>query len=303
MRHVPSYLVLDEPQWKEKIDCADAIAAACALCPRQCGVNRGAGERGFCDAPGHLFISSIFPHHGEEPPFSGSHGSGTVFFSFCTLRCPFCQNYQISHEGEGRQFSEQELAGKMLGLQQQGCHNINLVTATHFLPWFLRSLRIAARGGLEIPILYNCGGYENAEALDVLNGIVDIYLPDMKFGDNADALRYCRAGDYVEVNQRAVRSMFKQVGPLRIDTNGIAYRGMCIRHLVLPNGKAGSGKILDFLLSTFDPSEITISLMAQYRPMYKAPAIRGGSAAFQGSGNRRVLPAARYPGHGILYRF
>jgi putative pyruvate formate lyase activating enzyme len=217
-----------------------------------------------------LIISSIFPHHGEEPPISGTSGSGTVFFSYCTLKCCFCQNYQISHEFEGRSYSISEFAQKMLHLQELGCHNINLVTATHFLPWILRSLKEASQMGLHIPIVYNCGGYELSSTIAHLSGIIDIYLPDMKYGCNEEAALFSKAPDYVEINKQAVREMFKQTGPLKTDTDGIAYRGLCIRHLILPENLSRTDLIQEFLQTTFDPSDVFISLMAQYRPLYKS---------------------------------
>jgi len=265
-----SYTYFTDEDWNRRITELEGIAGSCELCPRRCGVNRFEGERGFCAAPGELVVSSIFPHHGEEPPLSGTGGSGTVFFTHCTLKCVFCQNYQISHEQEGRPFSVEELARKMLHLQELGCHNINLVTPTHFLPWILRSLKIAAGVGLRLPIVYNCGGYELAATVDLLKGVVDIWLPDMKYGDNAPAKRYSAAPDYVEVNQAAIRRMFRQVGPLRCAAAGIAERGLLIRHLVLPNDQSASRAVLDFLTNTFDPQDISISLMAQYRPLYRA---------------------------------
>ena len=269
--HPGSYIYLSSAQWRARIENADAAAAKCRLCPRLCKVDRLKGERGYCGAPDRMIISSIFPHHGEEPPISGSMGSGTVFFSYCSLKCCFCQNHQISHEYEGRHYSEEELAVKLINLQELGCHNINLVTPTHFLPWILRSIQIAAGGGLELPIVYNCGGYELAETLSILDGIVDIYLPDMKYGRNGPAREYSNASDYVEINREAVREMFRQTGPLRTGENGTAYRGLCIRHLVLPENRSCGRDVLDFLKSNFDPSDISISLMAQYRPLYKAP--------------------------------
>jgi putative pyruvate formate lyase activating enzyme len=265
-----SYTYLTPAEWAERTQALDRSAQACGLCPRGCGCDRGSGARGFCGAPGELVVSSIFPHHGEEPPISGTGGSGTVFFTHCTLKCVFCQNYQISHEREGRVYSETELAEKLLGLQAQGCHNINLVTATHFLPGVVRALQRAAGGGLTIPVVYNCGGYERAETIDLLRDIVDIWLPDMKYGANASALRYSKAPDYVEVNRAAVRRMFRQVGPLRCDPQGIAERGLIIRHLVLPNAQSASTEVLAFLEATFDTGDISVSLMAQYRPMYGA---------------------------------
>jgi putative pyruvate formate lyase activating enzyme len=256
--------------WDEKIAAADALAAPCRLCPRSCGVDRIAGERGFCRAGSDMVISSIFPHFGEEPPLTGTHGSGTVFFSGCTLQCAFCQNYQISHQGQGRIWTPAELSERLLWLQEQGCHNVNLVTAGHFLPHILRSLKIASEAGLCLPIVYNCGGYETLDALRILDSVADIYLPDMKYGDNAAAAKYSCAGDYVEVNRAAIREMFRQVGPLKIDTSGIAGRGLCIRHLVLPAGLAGSEAIRQFLLATFDPQDIFVSIMAQYHPVWRA---------------------------------
>jgi putative pyruvate formate lyase activating enzyme len=266
----PSYVYLADADWALRIHELDRIAARCELCPRRCGVNRFEGERGFCGAPGGLVISSIFPHHGEEPPLSGTGGSGTVFFTHCTLKCVFCQNYQISHEQEGRPFSVEELAQKLLGIQGKGCHNINLVTATHFLPWALRALRIAAESGLAVPVVYNCGGYELGETIDLLKDVVDIWLPDMKYGRNEPARLYSKAPDYVEVSQAAVRRMFRQVGPLRCNDAGIARRGLCIRHLVLPNDQSASRSVLAFLKQAFDPQDVFISLMAQYRPLYAA---------------------------------
>lgn len=265
-----SYTYLTDDDWGRRIVEAERIAARCGLCPRRCGVNRLDGGRGFCGAPGELVISSIFPHHGEEPPLSGTGGSGTVFFTHCTLKCDFCQNYQISHEQEGRPVSLEELAQKLLGLQEKGCHNVNLVTATHFLPWVLRALRQASDSGLELPVVYNCGGYELEETIDLLRDVVDIWLPDMKYGRNAPARLYSKAADYVEVNRAAVRRMFRQVGPLRCGDDGIAHRGLCIRHLVLPNGQSASREVLAFLKNTFDPQDVFISLMAQYRPLYGA---------------------------------
>ena len=194
MNTTGSYIYLSSEDWKERIERADALARNCELCPRLCRVNRFGGRPGFCGAPPEgMVISSIFPHHGEEPPISGTLGSGTVFFSYCSLKCCFCQNHQISHEYEGRSFSETELAGKLISLQELGCHNINLVTPTHFLPWILRSLQIAAKRGLNIPLVYNSSGYELTGVIKLLDGIVDIYLPDMKYGSDEPAMKYSQA--------------------------------------------------------------------------------------------------------------
>ena len=266
----PSYTYLSPSEWNDKIEKLDALASSCELCPRRCKVNRLNGRRGFCKAPDHLVISSIFPHHGEEPPISGSRGSGTVFFTYCTLKCCFCQNHQLSHGAEGKIYSTSALAKELLNLQAAGCHNINLVTATHFLPWVARVIEEAAADGLTIPIVYNCGGYELASVISILSGIVDIYLPDMKYGNNVQADRYSKASDYVEINRTAIREMFRQTGPLHLDNEGIAVRGLCIRHLVLPEKAAGSENIIEFLQKAFDPHDISISLMAQYKPLFNA---------------------------------
>jgi putative pyruvate formate lyase activating enzyme len=270
MQHQASYTYLSPVEWDKRIDALNCLAGSCALCPRRCAVNRMDGERGYCGAPGEPVVSSVFPHHGEEPSISGRGGSGTVFFTYCTLKCIFCQNFQLSHEAEGSPCSVSQLAEKMLNLQAMGCHNVNLVTATHFLPWVIRALREACLRGLTIPVVYNCGGYELVPVLSLLSGIVDIYLPDMKYGDNGPAKRYSKAPDYVEINRKAVREMFRQVGPLRLDESGIAYRGLCIRHLVLPNREAGTHELFSYLTSTYDPQDLYVSLMAQYRPLHKA---------------------------------
>jgi putative pyruvate formate lyase activating enzyme len=268
---VPAYAALAaRGELKARSNTLWEMMRECRLCPRECGAKRLDGKRGFCGASSRLVVSAFHPHFGEERPLVGRGGSGTVFFTHCTLKCVFCQNYQISQEREGRQFSEDELAEKMLGLQQQGCHNINLVTATHFLPRVLRALRKAADSGLKLPVVYNCGGYERVETIDLLKDIVDIWLPDMKYGSSAAARLYSKAPDYIEINQAAVRRMFRQVGPLQCDDQGIAYRGLCVRHLLLPNDQSASREILMFLKNTFDPRDISISLMAQYRPLYGA---------------------------------
>ena len=297
-----SYTYFTHDDWNRRITELERIAGCCELCPRRCGVDRFEGERGFCAAPGELVIASIFPHHGEEPPLSGTGGSGTVFFSHCTLKCVFCQNYQISHEQEGRPFSVGEMAQKMIGLQERGCHNINLVTATHFLPWVIRALQKASDSGLTLPVVYNCGGYELVETVDLLKDVVDIWLPDMKYGDNVPARRYSAAPDYVEVNQAAIRRMFRQVGPLRCAAEGIAERGLCIWHLVLPNDQSASREVLAFLKNTFDPQDVTISLMAQYRPFYESerhPPISGCLAPVE---YERIKAAFVEAGFGGFYQ-
>lgn len=243
--------------------------ARCRLCPWACRVNRPSGERGRCRATAVLKVAKALAHFGEEPPVSGTCGSGTIFFSHCHLRCCFCQNYQISQEGLGEVNSVEQLAQKMLSLQEQGCHNINLVSPTHYLPLIVQALNIATAGGLVIPLVYNSNGYESVETLRVLDGIVDIYLPDAKYGTAASAQRYSQACEYPNVNRDAIKEMFRQVGPLVTNHAGIAVKGLIIRHLVLPDNLARTEAVLQSLHRIVGP-EIHISLMGQYQPVFKA---------------------------------
>lgn len=239
----------------------------CHLCSRKCGVNRLEGGLCFCRSGKDLLISSIGLHFGEEPFISGTRGSGTIFFSNCSLRCEYCQNYQISQEGLGETVSIEALAEKIIGLQKQGAHNINLVTPTHFVPQIIQALNIAKKDGLTVPIIYNTSGYETLETLEALEGLVQIYLPDIKYSENAMATKYSSAPRYVETNRAAIFEMFRQVGNLEIK-NGVAVKGLLVRHLVLPNKIAGSFTALDFIASL--SREIWLSLMAQYHPCYLA---------------------------------
>jgi putative pyruvate formate lyase activating enzyme len=214
-------------------------------------------------------ISSVSPHHGEEPPLSGTKGSGTIFFTNCNLKCVYCQNYPISQLGNGAERTVGELACQMVWLQEKGCHNLNLVTPTHFMPQILKALAIARERGFELPIVYNTSGYESVEALRLLDNIVDIYLPDMRYADDAIALKYSSAPHYPEINRAAIREMFMQVGNLVIDKNGVAQRGLIIRHLVLPGGLSGTEGVMKFLAEEIS-KDVYISLMSQYFPAYKA---------------------------------
>ncbi len=251
---------------KERAEELEAIYESCELCPRRCGVNRHR-ELGYCKAPSQLVISSWGPHFGEEPPLVGLGGSGTIFFTYCNLLCVFCQNYEISHLGYGEVCTEAELADIMLALQRRGCHNINLVTPTHYLPGILKALYIAAGKGLSLPVVYNCGGYENPEIIERLEGIIDIYMPDVKFLSTESSRRYMNAPDYPEVVTRAVRIMHSQVGDL-VGEGGIAKRGLIIRHLVMPNHLEDSKKVVDFVAS-LSPNTY-FNIMFQYRPLYRA---------------------------------
>ncbi|NQT75436.1 MAG: radical SAM protein [Candidatus Omnitrophica bacterium] len=252
----------------DKVKKAYKILRSCRLCPRQCRVDRLKGEVGFCKAGLAPMVSSFHAHFGEEPPISGFKGSGTIFFTHCSLRCVFCQNHPISHLGEGREVSAEELAGMMLGLERQGCHNINFVTPTHYMPQILEAVFIAKEKGLAVPLVWNCGGYESMEALEILDGVIDIYMPDMKYSDNAVSRKYSSAPDYFEVSKNAVKEMRRQAGDLVVE-KGIAMKGILIRHLVLPDGIAGSSAIFDFIVKELSP-DTYVNIMAQYYPCHHA---------------------------------
>ena len=242
---------------------------SCSLCPRDCGARRLEGRYGVCRSTSNLTISSAAPHYGEEAPLSGRNGSGTIFLTSCNLKCTFCQNYDISHMRLGRPVSCDELAEIMLRLQRSGCHNINFVTPTHFTPQIVEALVKAVDGGLSIPLVYNCGGYESVQTLRLLKDVIDIYMPDIKYSDNATAKRFSGAPHYWDVVTEAVREMHVQVGDLQVDDRGIAQKGLLIRHLVLPNRLAGSRKVLEFVSRDLSPNSY-INIMDQYRPAYRA---------------------------------
>ena len=254
---------------EERVARARAILKDCQLCPRRCRVDRLRGERGMCRIASEAVVSSHGPHFGEEAPLVGLRGSGTIFFTYCNLRCMFCQNYSISQLGQGRVATKGEIAKMMLSLQEQGCHNINLVTPTHVVPMILEALKIAAGLGLSIPLVYNCGGYESVETLELLDGIVDIYMPDMKYSDERNARRFSGVKDYPAVNRAAVKEMHRQVGDLQIDGRGVARRGLLIRHLVLPNGIAGTEGVVRFIAEEIS-RDTYLNVMAQYYPAHRA---------------------------------
>lgn len=241
----------------------------CALCPRRCHVNRLGEKTGFCRQEGMAKVGSVSPHFGEEACLVGGKGSGAVFFSGCTLRCLYCQNYCLSHLDEGEEMEVEELASQFLMLQALGCHNLNLVTPTHFLPSILEALHLAARRGFNLPLVYNCGGYEAVETLRWLEGVVDIYMPDIKYMDETAAKAYSAAPHYPEVVCAALKEMHRQVGDLALDDRGLARRGLLVRHLVLPEGMAGTAETARFLSQEIS-SRTAINLMAQYRPAYQA---------------------------------
>ncbi|MCG8619377.1 MAG: radical SAM protein [Desulfobacterales bacterium] len=243
--------------------------SACTLCPRDCGSDRTQGERGLCNTLDKAVVYGCMPHFGEEPPISGTMGSGTIFFSHCNLGCCFCQNDDISLRGEGDAAEPDQIAGAMLLLQEKGCHNINLVTPTHVVPFILQALDLAIDKGLNIPLVYNTSGYESPETLTLLEGIVDIYMPDFKFWSPEVAAMACNAPDYPEIARQAVKIMHRQVGTLALDENGIAVSGLLVHHLVLPENLSGTEKILEFLATEISPDS-RVNVMSQYHPVGNA---------------------------------
>jgi len=258
---------------KEKIEKAHKMLAACVLCPRKCKVDRLAGETGVCNTGKRAYVSSHNPHFGEEAPLVGRHGSGTIFFTHCNLLCIFCQNYDISHQGHGQEVSSAQLADLMLYLQNTGCHNINFVTPSHVVPQILSALEIAIDMGLSVPLVYNSGGYDSAPTLKLLEGVIDIYMPDFKFWDPDVAKKTCDAQDYPEIARRAVAEMHRQVGDLITDEAGIARRGVILRHLVLPHGLAGTRQVMKFIADNISTNTY-VNIMPQYRPCGRANEIQ-----------------------------
>ena len=262
---------------QKKIQAAYKILNSCTLCPRQCRINRMSGETGSCKTAKQAWVSSYNPHFGEEAPLVGTHGSGTIFFTHCNLMCLFCQNFDISHEGYGQEVSDRQLAAMMVALQQQGCHNINFVTPSHVVPQILSALAIAIQQGLSVPLVYNSGGYDLPATLRLLEGVFDIYMPDFKFWDAQVAETACQAKDYPQIARRALREMHRQVGDLKIDENGIAQKGLLIRHLVLPGGLAGTREIMRFIAREISTNSY-VNIMSQYRPCGRAAEIKGFSS-------------------------
>ena len=256
----------------ERVEAARALLETCRVCPRCCGTNRLDGDVGKCRTANEAMVSSYGPHFGEESPLVGKYGSGTIFFTNCNLRCLFCQNYSISQLGEGERVSKEELALMMLSLQARGCHNINLVSPTHVVPQILEALDIAVESGLHVPLVYNTGGYDSVETLSILDGIVDIYMPDMKYGDENIARELSGIENYPQVNKAAIREMNRQVGDLQTSQEGVAQRGLLVRHLVLPKGLAGTKDVVDFIAKEISANTY-VNIMAQYHPCYKAHEI------------------------------
>ena len=268
----PAYLKLHKTgELKERAEELWAIMKRCRLCPRRCGVNRHEGMRGVCQAPGTtLVISSSHPHFGEERPLVGKGGSGTIFLTHCNLRCVFCQNWEVAQLGIGSERNIDDFAEMMLTLQEIGCHNINLVTPTHYSAHILKAIDIAAERGLRLPIVYNTSGWERLEILKLLDGIVDIYLPDFKYWDSDMSSKYSsEAESYPEITSEAILEMHRQVGVAKPAKNGIMQRGLMIRHLVMPNKIGGSEKVMEWIAENL-PKDTYVNIMAQYNPLYKA---------------------------------
>jgi len=268
----PAYLKLHKTgELKKRAEKLWAIMENCRLCPRRCQVNRHKGMSGFCQAPGTtLVVSAFHPHFGEERPLVGNGGSGTIFLTHCNLRCVFCQNWEIAQLGRGSESNIDDLARMMLKLQKIGCHNINLVTPTHYSAHIVKAIDIAAKGGLRLPIVYNTSGWERLEILKFLDGIVDIYLPDFKYWDSDMSSKYSsEAESYPEITKEAILEMHRQVGVAKPAIDGIMQRGLMIRHLVMPNNTGGSENVMEWIAAKL-PKDTYVNIMSQYNPVYKA---------------------------------
>jgi putative pyruvate formate lyase activating enzyme len=269
MKTHPGYIKLhNSGELKKRIEKLYKILESCQLCPRKCRVNRLKNEIGFCRSGKDLVVSSFNQHFGEEKELVGQCGSGTIFFANCNLGCVYCQNYEVSHLGEGEKSNIEDLASQMIYLQNLGCHNINFVTPTHFIAQIVEAVDLAIQEGLYLPLVFNCGGYESVEAIKLLEGIFDIYMPDIKYSDSEMARKYSNAADYFERAKESIKEMHYQVGDLEIK-DGIAIKGLLIRHLVLPNDVSGSREILEFIAKEIS-KDTFVNIMDQYRPCYKA---------------------------------
>lgn len=266
----PRYLrAYQEGSLQEKAEKLYRSLNRCVLCPRNCRVNRLENEQGFCKTAKSARVCSYFSHYGEEPAISGKNGSGTIFFTHCPLRCVYCQNYEFSQLGKGREVAEEELASFMIELQEEGCHNINFVTPTHVIAQIVKALVLAVERGLHIPLVYNTSGYDSTETLKLLDGLFDIYLPDARYADSKIALKLSSAEDYPQINREALKEMHRQVGIAKLNEDGIIESGLIIRHLVLPNNLSGTDRIMCFIARKLS-KDAYISLMSQYFPCHKA---------------------------------
>jgi putative pyruvate formate lyase activating enzyme len=258
-----------EGKLTERIEALWSKLERCDICPHECRVNRLKGEIGKCRTGEKAQVSSFGPHFGEESPLVGRYGSGTIFFTHCNLSCIFCQNYDISHLGEGYRLEEEKLAEIMLSIQNMGCHNINYVTPTHVVPQIVKALPRAIEQGLNVPLVYNTGGYDSIPTLELLDGLFDIYMPDLKYSDDKIAQRYCNAQDYASVVKDVIREMHRQVGDLVMDERGVALKGLLVRHLILPEDLAGTRQAMKFIAEEISKNTY-VNLMDQYRPCFEA---------------------------------
>jgi putative pyruvate formate lyase activating enzyme len=298
----PAYLALHRSgELRQRAAAGLERLTHCLVCPRDCGVDRTADKTAACKTGRYAKVSSYFPHFGEEDCLRGWNGSGTIFFSMCNLRCVFCQNYDISQAGEGEETKPERLAEMMLELQAMGCHNINFVTPEHIVPQILEALPLAVEGGLRLPLVYNTSAYDSIDSLSLLDGIVDIYMPDFKFWDERLSLRYLLAKDYSEAASRAIRAMHRQVGALKFDERGLAKRGVLVRHLVMPGGMAGTSEIMRFLAEEIS-EDTYVNVMEQYHPAGRVNSEKFEEINRRVSGNEHeaALDQAREAG---LWRF
>jgi putative pyruvate formate lyase activating enzyme len=298
-RFKPAYLaMLRSGELERRAQTAHERLRACDLCGRECRVDRYESV-GSCKTGLEAGVASYHPHLGEEDPLRGWRGSGTIFFSRCNLNCQFCQNYDISQLGHGQRVQPEQIAAMMLTLQEQGCHNINFVSPTHVTPQILAAVLIAASEGLQLPLVWNTGGYDSLATLGLLDGVVDIYMPDMKYADEETARKYSKVEHYPKVNQEAVKEMHRQVGDLVLDENGVALRGLLVRHLVLPDGLAGTPEIARFLANQVS-RDTYINVMNQYRPCYKADGLPPLDRPASRAEHEQAMKAASEAG---LHRF
>jgi putative pyruvate formate lyase activating enzyme len=265
----PNYHDLGDEELRRRVDALRARYADCGLCAYDCGVDRTAGEVGACRLDDTVQVSSYFPHFGEEDPLRGWNGSGTIFLAHCNMGCVFCQNFETSHEARGEPATPEEIAEMALKLQSGGCHNVNFVSPTHHSPALVEAVRIARDRGLEVPVVWNCGGYESPEVLELLDGVVDVYMPDVKWGDDAAAARYSKAPGYWETITGGLREMHRQVGDLQVDDRGLATGGLLVRHLVMPNHVESGKRVVEFLAEELS-RDTFVDVMAQYTPYYEA---------------------------------
>lgn len=296
---LPLYLEkLNPVELKKREELLNVMLEECRICPNECGADRINGEAGICHSTDEVIISSYGPHFGEEPELVGLYGSGTIFFTNCNLSCIYCQNYDISQLGIGQKISVDELADIMISLQRRGCHNVNFVTPTHFVPQIVAALNIAIEKGFELPLVYNSGGYESVDTLKLLEDIIDIYMPDIKYSDNEIATRLSGIKNYWNVVRAAVKEMYRQVGDLHIDRKGVAKRGLIVRHLILPNNLSGSEKVIDYIADEIS-KHTYINIMDQYHPSFKANEVKELNRRINDEEYQRVLDYARMRG---LYR-